>query len=433
MSLSQLIKAVSKKCKECNKKRKIFDVEYQICYSCHNLKTILKPEQSGNKVIDDFIRYTQINHVAIKEGKMEFVSYDQFKNIEFIAEGGFSKVYKATWINGPIFNWNEINRNSWKISRWENYTVVLKKLNNSKNITSKELNELQIFYQIYSDKNVYDNLISEYFGITQDPITKDIMIIMEYYSKGDLLGYLNNKFYNISWYDKLHKLFNITDGLKKIFQGQRYTKASDIYSVGMFMWEFMTGRRPFWNRNHDTDLIINICDGLQPSIVTNAPDGYIELMKECRHSDLEKRPTAKEIHDRIWKMYEIEVENFKNNNPTKIIESLDIGPVTTNHSGAIYKSRPLSGIINSAMSIRSSRSVSINLKTDKRKFADLINDDNGQSSKRKKLRENEFNDYLTNEIELDIDVDMDYDKLHKPHNKEYVTKEFEFDIDINNS
>jgi hypothetical protein len=40
------------------------------------------------------------------------------------------------------------------------------------------------------------------------------------------------------------------------------------------MWEFMTGRRPFWDRNHDTELIIDIYDGLRPPIVTNAPEGY---------------------------------------------------------------------------------------------------------------------------------------------------------------
>ena len=71
---------------------------------------------------------------------MEFVPYDQFKDVEFIAEGGFSKIYKATWIDGPV---KKYNRNI----RERNSTVVLKKLNNSKNITSKELNEVRtIFY-----------------------------------------------------------------------------------------------------------------------------------------------------------------------------------------------------------------------------------------------------------------------------------------------
>ena len=72
---------------------------------------------------------------------MEFISYDRFKNIEFIAEGGFSKIYKATWVDGPVDNYNRKRDN-----RQPNYTVVLKKLNNSKNITSKELNEVRIFY-----------------------------------------------------------------------------------------------------------------------------------------------------------------------------------------------------------------------------------------------------------------------------------------------
>src|SRR5205809_54137 len=55
----------------------------------------------GNKVIDDFISYTRLKTY----GKMEFVPYDKFTDVEFIAEGGFSKIYKATWKDGPR-NWN---------------------------------------------------------------------------------------------------------------------------------------------------------------------------------------------------------------------------------------------------------------------------------------------------------------------------------------
>ncbi|PKB92804.1 hypothetical protein RhiirA5_508169, partial [Rhizophagus irregularis] len=75
-----------KKCNECNKRRKPSAEDHQICRLCYNLKPVFK--SSGNKVIDDFIKYTQTNFIS-KNGKMEFVPYDQFKNIEFIAEGGF--------------------------------------------------------------------------------------------------------------------------------------------------------------------------------------------------------------------------------------------------------------------------------------------------------------------------------------------------------
>src|SRR5579862_5445025 len=66
-----------KKCNECNKRRKTLDERHQICHVCYKMMEGFKP--SGNKIIDDFIRYTQINLVR-KEGKMEFVPYEQFKN-----------------------------------------------------------------------------------------------------------------------------------------------------------------------------------------------------------------------------------------------------------------------------------------------------------------------------------------------------------------
>src|SRR6266513_5536969 len=103
-------------CNECNKRSGV--VNHQVCHNCYKAKTLYKP--SGNKVIDDFIKYTLINGDK-SAGKMEFVPYDRFKDVKFIAEGGFSKIYKATWIDGRIYA-----KKSYK--RKKICAVVLKKL-----------------------------------------------------------------------------------------------------------------------------------------------------------------------------------------------------------------------------------------------------------------------------------------------------------------
>ena len=127
-----------KECKRCNQKSDYLINEFQTCNPCYKqqMKTFLS---SGNNVIDNFIRYTLMKHERV--GKMEFVPYSKFNDVEFVAEGGFSKVYKATWIDGPIKHWDNYYTRSGKM------TVALKELNNSKNITFKDLNEVKrLFY-----------------------------------------------------------------------------------------------------------------------------------------------------------------------------------------------------------------------------------------------------------------------------------------------
>lgn len=75
---------------------------------------------------------------------MEFVPYDRFENIELIADGGFSKIYKAIWIDGSITKWNEKQQ---KYNHLAEMVVALKVINNSGIITNKELNEVN--YLIY--------------------------------------------------------------------------------------------------------------------------------------------------------------------------------------------------------------------------------------------------------------------------------------------
>jgi len=96
---------------------------------------------------------------------IEWIPFNHLRNIEFLAEGGFSVVYKAIWLSGKIVRLNGIN-NKWKRrlvilknddhenAKNENirsplnknekkgYHVVIKSLNNSSNINKEFLNEV---------------------------------------------------------------------------------------------------------------------------------------------------------------------------------------------------------------------------------------------------------------------------------------------------
>ena len=70
---------------------------------------------------------------------LEWIPYDRFYDVEYIAKGGFSKVYKAKWKDGHIRNW-DINGFQW--NRYGLEFVILKSLNNSQNVTLEFIKEV---------------------------------------------------------------------------------------------------------------------------------------------------------------------------------------------------------------------------------------------------------------------------------------------------
>ena len=78
--------------------------------------------------------------IQYSNNALEWIPYNRFYNIEYIAKGGFGKVYRANWIDGYIKEWDN------KLQNWErrnpNMFVALKSLNNSKNVTLEFLNEV---------------------------------------------------------------------------------------------------------------------------------------------------------------------------------------------------------------------------------------------------------------------------------------------------
>ncbi|RIB00398.1 hypothetical protein C2G38_2129972, partial [Gigaspora rosea] len=77
-----------------------------------------------------------------------------------------------------------------------------------------------------------------------------------------------------------------------------YTKASDIYSFGIIMWEILHGKHKSLEPLDYYKFTIEVClKGLRPHISENTARCYADLMKKCWHKEPEKRPTAAEICD----------------------------------------------------------------------------------------------------------------------------------------
>ena len=81
----------------------------------------------------------------------------------------------------------------------------------------------------------------------------------------------------------------------EVLRGKSYTKAADIYSFGIIMWEMTSGVSAYHNIPHDFNLSLNICKGIRPEIIEGTMPEYVELMKRCWDNDPEKRPTANEL------------------------------------------------------------------------------------------------------------------------------------------
>src|SRR6266511_559389 len=69
-----------------------------------------------------------------------------------------------------------------------------------------------------------------------------------------------------------NKIYGIVSYIApEVLQGKRNTKESDVYSVGMLMWELFAGRPPFDDRPHGLGLRLKICEGLRPPILPKMP------------------------------------------------------------------------------------------------------------------------------------------------------------------
>ena len=174
--------------------------------------------------------------------------------------------------------------------------------------------------------------------MTKDPETEEFMMILQFADKGNLRCILSNKFNRISWSSKINSLSDLTMDLKtlhnlgyshkdfhsgnigckfyfrlwiiwtskwtksdskiygvlpyiapEVLNGEQYKLSSDIYSFGVIMAELSSGNPPFYDKEHNLNLALAICDGLRPEFGKGTPEVYKKLAYKCMNANSNQR------------------------------------------------------------------------------------------------------------------------------------------------
>ncbi|CAB5382565.1 unnamed protein product [Rhizophagus irregularis] len=261
----------------------------------------------------------------------------EFKKIQFINNGAFGDVYRAIW------------------KKSENSVVALKAFENNKTIIKEIVNEIKLMHKV----NFHTNII-RFFGITKRKDEYDMdsnyLLILEYADSGTLGNYLKENFNKLDWSIKLQFAIQTADAVSYIHQHdiihcdlhsdnilvhqnmikladfglsrrlaevstrhdiigkvayidpQNYNmnnnyhykpnKKSDVYSVGVLLWEISSGRTPFESYSDNYQriaLMLEIPNGKRETPVSDTPSDYIDIYTKCWQNNPDDRSSMQQV------------------------------------------------------------------------------------------------------------------------------------------
>jgi hypothetical protein len=116
----------------------------RICENCHEeclatlfceycvrnyLKAKFSSWTSGNNDIDNLLQNCQLETISPYH-IVEWIPYNNLRNIKYLTKGGFSEIYTAGWIGGRYIEWDYKKKQLKREYKLGAQAVVLKKLEN---------------------------------------------------------------------------------------------------------------------------------------------------------------------------------------------------------------------------------------------------------------------------------------------------------------
>ncbi|PKC13685.1 kinase-like protein [Rhizophagus irregularis] len=288
-----------------------------------NSPNVIKTKDSNENEINDYNNWLE---KSINNENIKYFEYSDFENVRSIGRGTFGSVVRANLKNNNEF-------------------YALKSFNNEEEALFKIIRELEL-HRIITHENIL-----QFYGVTKIETgiihMNKYVLVLEYADSGTLDTYLNEHFNKLNWNDKhnlalqlanavsylhdydiihrdLHannilvhqKSIKLADfGLSKktnkkssntlhifgvipymdpkVFHTEDYelNKKSDVYSVGMLLWQISSGCRPFCTEGYNAKLGLAIIYGQREAPIDGTPDEY----SECWNYEPEKRPDMREV------------------------------------------------------------------------------------------------------------------------------------------
>lgn len=87
------------------------------------------------------------------------------------------------------------------------------------------------------------------------------------------------------------------------FDSYRRGKKSDIFSLGVLLWEVSSGKKPCNECTKSHEIVIYRMKGFRDNPVPGVPEEYVKLYEQCWDEDPEKRPTSEQVHNTLIEQY----------------------------------------------------------------------------------------------------------------------------------
>ncbi|PKK75229.1 kinase-like protein [Rhizophagus irregularis] len=264
----------------------------------------------------------------IKNECIHYFEYDKFSHFDEIGRGSFGKVIKANLTNRGLVALKIIFNDNSK-----------EKLNE---VNEEFVKELKLLREID-----YHSNINHFLGVTNDSMS--YILVLEYANEGNLRDYLRNNFASLEWNHKIQMALDITNGLKFLHSKEiihrdlhsknilvnkdfglskklaeittssmgnkmgmyeyiepqciknikyKKDKKSDIYSLGVLLWEISSGSLPFHDyRSNRNILAIHISyNNLREEPIKGTPLKYQQLYQKCWDDEPKLRPDIEEVY-----------------------------------------------------------------------------------------------------------------------------------------